>query len=146
MYLLGNEPDFPNDFDEKYGMKDDYKGLGVYVHRDKDEEEFKVFSNQNKGLTRTLPREVMAKNTKSRCRLIIDRNDLAGVQIKILYDYIYLSIKDEFGEWKQCMASQIIDPTFHYFAIVGHNLKAIRGNMNSIEIEKVEVKNFDPNV
>jgi len=33
VFLLGDEPKFPEEFDEVFGYRSDYKGLGLFVYR-----------------------------------------------------------------------------------------------------------------
>ena len=30
---MGDEPQFPEEFDEKFGYRSDYKGLGIFIYR-----------------------------------------------------------------------------------------------------------------
>jgi hypothetical protein len=49
--FLSDAPIFPNEFDNAFGYKPDYKGLGVFLYRSERDQKWYVISVQNKGLS-----------------------------------------------------------------------------------------------
>ena len=123
--LLGDEPQFPQDFDPLFGYNPEYKGLGVFLYRSDTRGEWYVVSIQNKGLRKFAGSMSLDTfiNPKSSCKIDMMDGERGGIRIKILLDYIYIYKKDANGglSYDKCVVNQIRDPYFHHLAVISSN-------------------------
>ena len=68
---------------------------------------------------RDLDKQIFQQNS---CEFDMISGERQGIRVKILYDYIYVDKReDEFSSFEKCLVSQIRDPAFHHFSIIGNN-------------------------
>jgi len=50
IFLLDQQPIFPDEFHDEFGYRTDYKGLGVFLYRSESKGKWYILTVQNKGL------------------------------------------------------------------------------------------------